>query len=445
MKFFGGEQMSIPTVALVGRPNVGKSTVFNRLVGERISIVEDYPGVTRDRIYAKGEWLGKEFRLIDTGGIEMIDEPIMNQIRYQAQIAIDEADVILFLTSAREGVTDADEELSMLLHRTNKPVILLVNKADNPEQRQQVWEFYSLGQGDPFPVSGAHGTGLGDVLDKIFTYIPEDAQTKENEDVIKFSFIGRPNVGKSSLVNAILKEQRVIVSDMEGTTREAVDTYFTTDNGREFNMIDTAGIRKRGKVYENTEKYSVLRALSAIDRSDIVCLVIDAVTGIREQDKKVAGYAYEAGKGIVILVNKWDAVDKSENLFEEFTKDIRAQFQYLEFAPILFVSAITGQRLNRLPELLEMIYDNRHRRIQSSVLNDVLMDAVAMNPTPTDKGRRLKIYYMTQVAVNPPTFVVFVNDLELMHFSYERFLQNQLRDSFYFEGTPIKIIVRERE
>lgn len=437
--------MSVPTVALVGRPNVGKSTVFNRLIGERLSIVEDFPGVTRDRIYAKGEWLGKEFRLIDTGGIEMIDEPIMNQIRYQAEIAMDEADVIIFLTSSQEGVTDADEALSQVLHRTNKPVVLAVNKTDNPEQRQEIWDFYSLGQGDPYPVSGAHGTGFGDLLDQVIALFPKDLDDIEVEDSIKFSFIGRPNVGKSSLVNAILKEQRVIVSDMEGTTREAVDTYFTIEAGRHFTMIDTAGIRKRGKVFENTEKYSVLRALSAIDRSDIVCLVIDAVTGIREQDKKVAGYAYEAGKGIIILVNKWDAVDKTEKLFEEFTQNIRAHFQYLSFAPILFVSAHTGQRLNRLPELIEMIYDNRHRRVQSSVLNDVLMDAVAMNPTPTDKGRRLKIYYMTQVAINPPTFVAFVNDVELMHFSYERFLENRLRDSFYFEGTPIRLITRERQ
>lgn len=437
--------MGVPTVALVGRPNVGKSTVFNRLVGERISIVEDFPGVTRDRIYATGEWLGQEYRLIDTGGIEMIDEPIMNQIRYQAEIAIEEADVIIFLTSAQEGVTDADEALTNLLHRTKKPVVLAVNKTDNPEQRQNIWEFYSLGQGDPFAVSGAHGTGFGDLLDQVVSLFPKERDQVEEDDSIKFSFIGRPNVGKSSLVNAILNENRMIVSNMEGTTREAVDTYFTNETGRSFTMIDTAGIRKRGKVFENTEKYSVLRALSAIDRSDIVCLVLDAVTGIREQDKKVAGYAYQAGKGIVILVNKWDAVDKSENLFEEFTKDIRAHFQYLSFAPILFVSAHTGQRLNKLPEILEMIYDNRHRRVQSSVLNDVIMDAVAMNPTPTDKGRRLKIYYMTQVAVNPPTFVTFVNDTELMHFSYERFLENQLRNAFYFEGTPIKLLIRNRE
>ena len=437
--------MSMPTVALVGRPNVGKSTIFNRLVGERLSIVEDYPGVTRDRIYATGKWLGREFRVIDTGGIDMIDEPLMDQVRYQADIAMEEADVIVFLTSMQEGLTDADEAIAHRLHRTNKPVVLAVNKADNPEMRQMVYDFYALGHGDPYPISGSHGTGLGDLLDAVVSHFPTDLAEAEEEDVIKFCFIGRPNVGKSSLVNAILKEERVIVSNIEGTTREAVDTHFTDEEGTRYTMIDTAGIRKRGKVYENTEKYSVLRAMSAIERSDIVCLVLDAETGIREQDKKVAGYAYEAGKGMVILVNKWDAVDKSDKLFETFTKEIRAHFQYLTFAPILFVSAHTGQRLHKLPELLKTIYDNRHRRIQSSVLNDVLMDAVAMNPTPTDKGRRLKIYYLTQVAVNPPTFVAFVNDVELMHFSYERFLENQLRQSFYFEGTPIKLITRARQ
>lgn len=437
--------MSMPTVALVGRPNVGKSTIFNRLVGERLSIVEDYPGVTRDRIYATGKWLGREFRVIDTGGIDMIDEPLMDQVRYQADIAMEEADVIVFLTSMQEGLTDADEAIAHRLHRTNKPVVLAVNKADNPEMRQMVYDFYALGHGDPYPISGSHGTGLGDLLDAVVSHFPTDLAEAEEEDVIKFCFIGRPNVGKSSLVNAILKEERVIVSNIEGTTREAVDTHFTDEEGTRYTMIDTAGIRKRGKVYENTEKYSVLRAMSAIERSDIVCLVLDAETGIREQDKKVAGYAYEAGKGMVILVNKWDAVDKSDKFFETFTKEIRAHFQYLTFAPILFVSAHTGQRLNKLPELLKTIYDNRHRRIQSSVLNDVLMDAVAMNPTPTDKGRRLKIYYLTQVAVNPPTFVAFVNDVELMHFSYERFLENQLRQSFYFEGTPIKLITRARQ
>ena len=436
--------MEIPVVAIVGRPNVGKSTLFNRLVGERLSIVEDYEGVTRDRIYATASWLGREFRLIDTGGIDMSDEPLMQQIKYQAEIAMEEADVILFVVGSREGVTDADEAIAHYLHRSDKPVVLAVNKADNPEQRATAYEFYSLGHGDPYPISSTHGTGTGDLLDRLLALLPEDGGGNDTQERIKFSFIGRPNVGKSSLVNAVLQEERVIVSNIEGTTREAVDTDFISQTGRPFTMIDTAGIRKRGKVYENTEKYSVMRALSAIDRSDIVCLVLDAETGIREQDKKVAGYAFEANKGIVILVNKWDAVDKSDKLFETFTDDVRREFQYLSFAPILFVSAKTGQRLAKLPELIEEIYENRHRRIQSSLLNDVLMDAIALNPTPTDKGRRLKIFYMTQVAVNPPTFVIFVNDPELMHFSYERFIENKMREAFYFDGTPLKLIVRER-
>ena len=436
--------MDIPVVAIVGRPNVGKSTLFNRLVGERLSIVEDYEGVTRDRIYATASWLGREFHLIDTGGIDISDEPLMKQIKYQAEIAMEEADAILFVVGSREGVTDADEAIAHYLHRSEKPVVLAVNKADNPEQRALAYEFYSLGHGDPYPISSTHGTGTGDMLDQLVSLLPQDLGESDSQERIKFSFIGRPNVGKSSLVNAVLQEERVIVSNIEGTTREAVDTDFISQTGRPFTMIDTAGIRKRGKVYENTEKYSVMRALSAIDRSDIVCLVLDAETGIREQDKKVAGYAFEANKGIVILVNKWDAVDKSDKLFETFTDDIRREFQYLSFAPILFVSAKTGQRLVKLPELIEEIYENRHRRIQSSLLNDVLMDAIAMNPTPTDKGRRLKIFYMTQVAVNPPTFVIFVNDPDLMHFSYERFIENKMRDAFYFDGTPLKLIIRER-
>lgn len=433
-----------PVVALVGRPNVGKSTIFNRLVGERISIVEDVAGVTRDRIYATGTWLGNEFQLIDTGGIEMTNEPLMNQIRYQADIAMEEADVIIMVTSVKEGLTNEDEAVAQRLHRSNKPIVLAVNKADNPEQRQMVFDFYSLGLGDPFPVSGSHGTGIGDLLDEVVAQFPSDLANAEEDDSIKFSFIGRPNVGKSSLVNALLNEERVIVSDIEGTTREAVDTKFKDSKGNEFTVIDTAGIRKRGKVWESTEKYSVMRSMSSIEKSDIVCLVLDAETGIIEQDKRVAGYAYEAGKGIIIVVNKWDAVDKSDNKFEKFTEDIRAEFQYLKFAPIVFVSALTKQRLHKIPELVLEIFENRRRRVQSSILNNMLMDAVAMNPTPTDKGRRLKIYYMTQVSVNPPTFVAFVNDVELMHFSYKRYLENTLRDTFEFEGTPIHIIVRAR-
>ena len=434
--------MANPVVAIVGRPNVGKSTVFNRIAGERISIVEDTPGVTRDRIYAKGEWLGQPFNLIDTGGIDMGDEPFLAQITEQAQIAIDEADVIVFVTSVKEGVTDADEKVAKILYRTDKPVILAVNKVDNPELRSEIYDFYSLGFGDPMPLSGTHGIGTGDLLDKVCQAFPKDG-AKEQDDSIKFSFIGRPNVGKSSLVNAILGENRVIVSNVEGTTRDAIDTKFVAEDGTEFTMIDTAGIRKKGKVYENTEKYSVLRAMRAIDRSDVVCVVLNAEEGIREQDKHVAGYAHEAGRGIIIVVNKWDTLKKDNHTMKEFEKTIRQEFQYLSYAPIVFVSAKTHQRLEQLPKLIERV--NHERRISSAVLNDVIMDAIAHNPTPTDNGRRLRVYYATQVATKPPTFVVFVNDPELMHFSYERFLENQIRAAFDFEGTPIHVIERRRK
>lgn len=436
--------MANPVVAIVGRPNVGKSTVFNRIAGERISIVEDTPGVTRDRIYAKGEWLGQPFNLIDTGGIDMGDEPFLAQITEQAQIAIDEADVIVFVTSVKEGVTDADEKVAKILYRTDKPVILAVNKVDNPELRSEIYDFYSLGFGDPMPLSGTHGIGTGDLLDKVCQAFPKDG-TKEQDDSIKFSFIGRPNVGKSSLVNAILGENRVIVSNVEGTTRDAIDTKFVAEDGTEFTMIDTAGIRKKGKVYENTEKYSVLRAMRAIDRSDVVCVVLNAEEGIREQDKHVAGYAHEAGRGIIIVVNKWDTLKKDNHTMKEFEKTIRQEFQYLSYAPIVFVSAKTHQRLEQLPKLIERVNHNHERRISSAVLNDVIMDAIAHNPTPTDNGRRLRVYYATQVATKPPTFVVFVNDPELMHFSYERFLENQIRAAFDFEGTPIHVIERRRK
>ena len=436
--------MANPVVAIVGRPNVGKSTVFNRIAGERISIVEDTPGVTRDRIYAKGEWLGQPFNLIDTGGIDMGDEPFLAQITEQAQIAIDEADVIVFVTSVKEGVTDADEKVAKILYRTDKPVILAVNKVDNPELRSEIYDFYSLGFGDPMPLSGTHGIGTGDLLDKVCQAFPKDG-AKEQDDSIKFSFIGRPNVGKSSLVNAILGENRVIVSNVEGTTRDAIDTKFVAEDGTEFTMSDTAGIRKKGKVYENTEKYSVLRAMRAIDRSDVVCVVLNAEEGIREQDKHVAGYAHEAGRGIIIVVNKWDTLKKDNHTMKEFEKTIRQEFQYLSYAPIVFVSAKTHQRLEQLPKLIERVNHNHERRISSAVLNDVIMDAIAHNPTPTDNGRRLRVYYATQVATKPPTFVVFVNDPELMHFSYERFLENQIRAAFDFEGTPIHVIERRRK
>lgn len=436
--------MANPTIAIVGRPNVGKSTIFNRIAGERISIVEDTPGVTRDRIYTTGEWLGREFSLIDTGGIDLGDEPFMDQIKYQAEIAIEEADVIIFVASGREGITDADELVAKILFRSKKPVILAVNKVDNPEMRNDIYEFYSLGLGDPYPVSGSHGLGLGDVLDAAVKHFSTETE-EEDESIIKFSLIGRPNVGKSSLINAILGEDRVIVSDIEGTTRDAIDTYFESEDGQKFLMIDTAGMRKRGKVYESTEKYSVMRAMRAIERSDIVLMVLNAEEGIREQDKKVAGYAHEAGRGIIIVVNKWDTLKKETNTMRDFEEKIRDEFQYLDYAPIIFVSAVTKQRLNKLPELIERVSMNQNLRIPSALLNDVVMDAIAINPTPTDKGKRLKVFYATQVAIKPPTFVIFVNEEELMHFSYARFLENQIRKAFTFEGTPIKIIPRRRK
>ncbi|WP_207940079.1 GTPase Der [Enterococcus sp. DIV2402] len=436
--------MANPTIAIVGRPNVGKSTIFNRIAGERISIVEDTPGVTRDRIYATGEWLGREFSIIDTGGIDLGDEPFMDQIKHQAEIAIEEADVIIFVSSAKEGITDADELVARILYKSNKPVILAINKVDNPEMRSEIYEFYGLGLGEPYPISGSHGLGIGDVLDEAVKHFSTE-QEEEDDSVIKFSLIGRPNVGKSSLINAILGEDRVIVSEIEGTTRDAIDTHFVSDSGQEFTMIDTAGMRKRGKVYESTEKYSVMRAMRAIERSDVVLMVLNAEEGIREQDKRIAGYAHEAGRGMLIVVNKWDLVEKETNTMRDFEEEIRKEFQYLDYAPIIFVSAKTKQRLNKVPDLIEEVSMNQNLRIPSALLNDVIMDAVAINPTPTDKGKRLKIFYGTQVAVKPPTFVIFVNEEELMHFSYERFLENQIRKAFTFEGTPIRIIPRRRK
>lgn len=435
--------MALPVVAIVGRPNVGKSTLFNRIINQRLAIVEDKPGVTRDRNYAQAEWMGHKFDLIDTGGITWEGGKIEEEIRAQAEIAIEEADVIVMLTSVVNHMTDLDERVAHLLYRTKKPVILAVNKADNPEQRNDIYDFYSLGLGDPIPVSSSHGTGIGDLLDAIVDKFPEDKDTQA-EDVISFSVIGRPNVGKSSIVNKLLGEDRVIVANEEGTTRDAVDTPFTKD-GVKFKVVDTAGIRRRGKVYEKTEKYSVLRAMSAIERSDVVLLVLDASTGIIEQDKHVAGYAHEAGRGIIIVVNKWDLPKKNSTSAKEFEREIREEFQYLDYAPILFVSAKTGQRLDQIPSMVKEVYDNQNQRIQSSVLNDLLLEASKLVPTPMVKGKRLRVYYMTQVSTNPPTFVVFVNDPELMHFSYERFLINQLRQNFDFTGTPIKIIPRKRK
>ena len=436
--------MNLPVIAIVGRPNVGKSTIFNRIVGERLAIEEDTPGVTRDRIYGKGEWLNREFHIIDTGGLDMGDEPFLEQIRAQVQLAIDEADCIIMLTSGRDGVTPGDLEVAKILYRTNKPVVLAVNKIDNPEMREQIFDFYELGFGDPIPVSGAHGIGIGDLLDACVKHFPPEAASEEEEDAIRFCLIGRPNVGKSSLVNAILGEERVIVSDIAGTTRDAIDAHYTYE-GQKYVIIDTAGIRKRGKVYEKTEKYAVLRALRAIERSDVVLVVLNAEEDIIEQDKRIAGYAHEAGRGIIIVVNKWDAIEKDDKTMREFEQKIRDEFQFLDYAPITFVSAKTKKRLHTLLPLINIVSENHAMRVQTNVLNDVIMDAVAMNPPPARKGKKLKIFYMTQVSVKPPTFVLFVNDPELLHFSYERYLENQIREAFGFTGTPIRIIPRARK
>lgn len=435
--------MTKPIIAIVGKPNVGKSTIFNRIIGERVSIVEDTPGITRDRIYSSGEWLTHDFNLIDTGGIDLGDEPFQQQIRAQAEVAIDEADVIIFMVNGREGVTQADEMVAKILYKSNKPVVLAVNKIDNPEMRSEIYDFYSLGFGEPFPISGSHGLGLGDLLDEAAKHFPEDDEPDYDDETIRLSLIGRPNVGKSSLINAILGEERVIVSPIAGTTRDAIDTIYTYDD-QEYVLIDTAGMRKKGKVYESTEKYSVLRALKAIERSNVVLVVIDAEEGIIEQDKKVAGYAHEAGKAIVIVVNKWDTVEKDSKTMKKFEEKVRDNFQFLDYAPIAFVSALEKSRLKTLFPLITMADENHRKRVQSSTLNEVITDAVAMNPTPTDNGRRLNIFYATQVAIQPPTFVIFVNDVELMHFSYKRFLENRIRDAFDYEGTPVHLISRKR-
>lgn len=429
--------------AIVGRPNVGKSTIFNRMIGERKSIVEDTPGVTRDRIYGKAEWLTQEFRLIDTGGIQLADQPFQEEIRMQVEIAMDEADVVIFVVNGREGITHDDEYIARLLQKSEKPILLAVNKIDNQEMMSEIYEFYQLGVGDPIAVSGVHGIGIGDILDQMIRSFPSKS-ISEYESMTKFCLIGRPNVGKSSLVNAILKQERSIVSNIEGTTRDAIDTAFQND-GKDYVVIDTAGIRKRGKVYENIEKYSVLRAMSAIERSDVVLVLIDGESGIREQDKHVAGYAHEAGKGVILVYNKWDCVEKDEQTMNQITKKLRQEFIYLDYAPIVFVSAKTSQRVNTLLPLIDQVHDASLLRIQTNILNEVLMDAQLMTPPPTHKGQRLKIYYASQVAVAPPTFVLFVNDPHLLHFSYQRYLENRLREAFGFIGTPIHIIARERK
>lgn len=430
-------------VAIVGRPNTGKSTLFNRLIGERLSIVEDTPGVTRDRIYGLATWLTKQLRIIDTGGIQLLDQPFQKEIKMQVEIAIDEADVIVFVTNGREGLTSDDQYISRMLLKSKKQVILTVNKIDDISFQDAQYEFYSLGFEDCIIVSSAHGIGVGDLLDAIVSKLGK-RNIPSYEGMLKFSVIGRPNVGKSSLVNAILNQERVIVSEIEGTTRDAIDTPFTKDD-KNYVVIDTAGIRKRGKVYENIEKYSVLRAMSAIERSDVVLFLIDGITGIREQDKHVAGYAHEAGKPIIIVYNKWDAVEKDEHTINTVTQTIRKEFLYLSYAPIMFVSALTKQRIHTLIPKIEEVYENSTRRITTSVLNEVILDAQAITPAPTHNGKRLKIYYSSQVAVAPPTFILFVNEPELMHFSYRRHIENRLREAFNFDGTPIHIMARPKE
>ncbi|MFV0380477.1 MAG: ribosome biogenesis GTPase Der [Anaerorhabdus sp.] len=429
-------------VAIVGRPNVGKSTIFNRFIGERYSIVEDTAGVTRDRIYAKGEWLTKEFRVIDTGGIQLLDQPFQEEIKAQVEIAIDESDVIIFVVSGKEGITIDDEYIANILKRQNKPVLLAVNKIDDIGQIDNKYEFYNLGLGDPYAVSGIHGIGIGDLLDETVNLFPKEV-VDDYAERIKFACIGRPNVGKSSLVNAILNEDRVIVSEIEGTTRDAIDTSFSKDDD-DYVIIDTAGIRKRGKVYVKIEKYSVLRAMSAIERADVILFLLDGEKGIVDQDKHVAGYAHEAGKPIIIVYNKWDTVNKDDKTMNEITELIRSEFLYLSYAPILFLSALTKQKVHNVLPMIKDVYNYSKLRIATNILNEVVLDAQMMTPAPAINGKRLKIYYATQVTTAPPTFVLSVNNPDLMHFSYRRYIENRLRESFGFNGSPIRIIVREK-
>ena len=434
----------LPTVAIVGRPNVGKSTLFNRVIGSRLAITDDEPGITRDRLYSKGEWLTRQFNIIDTGGIDFEDAPFIHEIKSQTEIAIDEADLIILLCDIRTGITDEDMYIARMLYKAAKPVVVALNKADDINLTDTMYEFYSLGLGEPIPVSSKHGVGIGDLLDRIVHDLPfiEDVQYDENR--IKLCLIGRPNVGKSSLTNSLLGEKRVIVSEIEGTTRDSIDSLFSYDD-QDYVVIDTAGLRKRGKVYENAEKYSVLRALSAIDRSDICLILIDAETGIREQDKKIAGYAVDAGKGIILVVNKWDTVTKDTKTMNRWEKEIKSHFQFITYAPIIFLSALTHKRVNTLFPHIKQVFENFSRRVQTSVMNDVVLDAMYVNPPKKHNGQVLKVYYATQVTSKPPTFILFVNDEDVMHFSYKRYLQNRLRESFNFEGTPIKLILRKRD
>ena len=438
--------MAKPIVAIVGRPNVGKSTLFNRIAGERISIVEDTPGVTRDRIYADAEWLDHHFTLIDTGGLEPDSDDMMLKHMYsQAEIAISSADVILFVVDVRTGMTDMDMQVANILRKADKPVVLAVNKVDDlAKYGMQVYEFYSLGLGDPFGVSGGQMIGLGDLLDEVVKHFPADKDDSAEDDAIKVAIIGKPNVGKSSLVNRILGENRVIVSDVAGTTRDAIDSEYEL-NGQKYVFIDTAGMRRKAKIKESIEKYSIIRAVAAVERADVCILMINAVEGITEQDTKVAGIAHEAGKAVIIAVNKWDLIEKDNHTMNKFLKDIDTEFKYLSYAPRIFISAATGQRVTKLFELITMVSENNSRRIATGMLNDVLIEAMAMNQPPAEKGKQLRIYYMTQVSVKPPTFVLLVNDTELLHFSWKRYLENQLRDAFGFVGTPIHFIARNRK
>ena len=434
--------MSQDVIAIVGRPNVGKSTIFNRIAGERLSIVEDTPGVTRDRLYARCSWLTKEFRLIDTGGIQIENQPYQEEIKAQVEIAVEEADVIIFVVSGKTGLTDDDKYIASMLQRSKKPIVLAVNKVDDDSRLANIYEFYALGVGDPIAVSGVHGIGIGDLLDTCISLFKEK-DNKAKDEGTRIAVIGEPNVGKSSLVNAILNENRSIVSNVQGTTRDAIDTPFRF-NDKPYVIVDTAGIRKRGKVYESIEKYSVLRALSAIERADVVLFLIDADAGIREQDKHVAGYAEEAGKPVIIVVNKWDTVDKDDKTMNKFIEKVRNEFAYLAYSPIMFVSAKTKQRVMTILPMVDKVYENSNRRIATNVLNEVIADAQLITPAPARNGKRFRIYYATQVSTQPPTFMLSCNDPTLLHFTYKRFIENQLRQSFDFEGTPIRLIVRKK-
>ena len=434
-----------PIVAIVGRPNVGKSTLFNKIGRKRLSIVDDMPGVTRDRIYMDANWLNHEFTMIDTGGIEFDESNhMLASMRQQAQIAMEEADVILFLVDGRAGLTAQDEEVAHVLRRTKKPIVLGVNKIDSPQREVDIYDFYNLGLGDPIPLSASNLMNIGDLLDAVVASFPENMEDEHDDDEIRIAVIGRPNVGKSSIVNKILGEERVIVSDVPGTTRDAIDTHFM-ENGIKYTLIDTAGMRRRGKVEEPVERYSVIRSLRAIDRSDVVLLIINAAEGITEQDKKIAGYAHESGRGVVIVVNKWDIYpEKDDKSTLRFTEDLRDEIGFLQYAPVLYASALTGQRVSRVTALVKYVAEQQSMRIKTSVLNELIRDAISVNPPPMHRGRQLKIFFMTQVDIRPPKFILFVNDPELMHFSYLRFIENKLREHFGFEGTPLRLIVRKR-